>query len=330
LDSLNLGASAGQSRSVAKALSDAAGIPVQLSDAGWRLLKENPRAAAIEVLDQIEATLFQDAAAHVWVVLERLLGWHPATGSAGSPPVDPQDLPARAQAAVSAAFQARRERLLGARGELARRLESALPDMDGPIGEERSLALMELMMLPAGEASPDGEPTSSEEGLVQDALNPTVDGQPAPPIPRPAGPNLTYIFLADELLENTPPDEIAAQALDHLLAMQEALKEDLGVKVLNEAYRELLLASIDERWIDYLTRLEELRFEVRLEGMAHNDPLVIYKSKASGAYGALLAELRRVAVAQMFTYPLASRLAGSAEASSLEKATPKLTFLKLG
>jgi preprotein translocase subunit SecA len=99
---------------------------------------------------------------------------------------------------------------------------------------------------------------------------------------------------------------------------------------LNEAYRALLLASIDERWVDYLTRLEELRYEVRLEGMAHNDPLVVYKSKASSAYGALLAELRRAAVAQMFTFPVAALLAGAAEASSLEKAAPRLTFLRLG
>ena len=77
---------------------------------------------------------------------------------------------------------------------------------------------------------------------------------------------------------------------------QQALKEDLGLEDLNEAYRDLLLASIDERWIDYLTRLEELRYEVRLEGMAHNDPLVVYKSKASGAYQALLVELRRAVV----------------------------------
>ncbi len=82
--------------------------------------------------------------------------------------------------------------------------------------------------------------------------------------------------------------------------------------------------------MEYLTHLEELRYEVRLEGMAHNDPLVVYKSKSSSAYGALLVELRRAAVAQMFHFLSAASLAGTSEASSLEKATPRLTFLKLG
>jgi preprotein translocase subunit SecA len=325
LDSLDPGSPGSRSRAVTKALSDAAGMPVQLSDEGWRALKENPRAAGIEVLDQIEAALFQDAAAHVWVMLERMLGQPPATDPAG-----PQDLEARAQAAVLAAFRTRREHLLGAQGVLARWLASVLPELNGPLGQGRSLELMELMRIPGAAALQNGGSSPDEQGPLQYTAATIGDDQIAPPTPQPAKPHLTYIFLADELLENTPADEIADQALDHLLGVQQALKEDLGAETLNDAYRELLLASIDERWIDYLTRLEELRYEVRLEGMAHNDPLVVYKSKASSAYGALLAELRRAAVAQMFTYPLISHLAGSSEASSLEKATPRLTYLKLG
>ena len=92
-----------------------------------------------------------------------------------------------------------------------------------------------------------------------------------------------------------------------------------------------MLECIDERWIDYLTSLEELRYEVRLEGMAHNDPLVMYKSKASQAYSRLLADLRSVSVALMFQ-PLASQpgLVGTSQASAVEKPAPRLTYLKLG
>jgi preprotein translocase subunit SecA len=330
LDSLEPGQSAGPSRAAAKALSEAAGMPIQLSEPGWRLLKENPRSAAIEVLDQIEATLFQDAASHISVVLERLLGRPPALDLTEPPLSDPQELPVRAQAAVVAVFQTRWERLLGAQGELARSLAAALPELNGPLGEDRSLALLELMRVQDGGALPNGGSALDKEGALPDQATTAGKDQGAAPIPSPASPRLTYIFLADELLSNTRPDEIADQALDHLLAMQQALKDELGAETLNQAFRALLLATIDERWVEYLTRLEELRYEVRLEGMAHNDPLVMYKSKASGAYGALLAELRRVAVAHMFTFPLVTRPATGAEASSLEKATPRLTSLKLG
>lgn len=319
LDTLNPGASASRSRAVAKALSEAAGMPVQLSENGWRALGENPRTAAIEVLDQIEAALLQDAATHISVILERLLGQPPAPNPATSQPGDPQDLPNLAHIAVQAAFRERRERLLGDQGELANLLVALISDLSGPLGEQRSLALLERIRA-ADHALP-ALSTQAEDH---------ADSAISPPGSDAHRPRLTYVFLAEELLAHTSPDEIASQALEHLLEAQQALKEDLGNVALNQAYRSLLLASIDERWVEYLTRLEELRYEVRLEGMAHNDPLVMYKSKASSAYGALLAELRRVAVAQMFTFPVADRLAAISEASLLEKATPKLTFLKLG
>ena len=90
LDSLDPGS---PSRGVARALSEAAGMPIQLSEGGWRLLRDNPRAATIEVLDQVETTLLQDAAAHVSVVLERFLGQPLATGQDEQPAIDPQAAP---------------------------------------------------------------------------------------------------------------------------------------------------------------------------------------------------------------------------------------------
>jgi preprotein translocase subunit SecA len=143
-------------------------------------------------------------------------------------------------------------------------------------------------------------------------------------------PSLTDVFLAEEMLAGVSIEQIASQALEHLHGAQQALKNDLGSEVLSEFYRQVMLECIDERWVDYLTSLEELRYEVRLEGMAHNDPLVIYKSKASQAYSKLLADLRSVSVALMFQPLAAAGLVGTSQASASEKPAPRLTYLKLG
>jgi hypothetical protein len=324
LDSLDTDQAARRPNQALKALSEAAGIPLQLSKASLEALRDDPRTVATEVFDQIEAVLLQSAAAHLSVVLERLLGRRPAPDPAEPPLIDLQKLPGCAQAAVQAAFDARRKHLFGPKGELAHALEVAMPKLDGPLGEGRSLALLEIMGM-----TDDGRIVEEEQSPT-DESQAMVDHPATPSLTAPVAPRLTYTYLADELLADTPLDEVAAQSLEHLLGAQQALKDDLSAETLNESYRHLLLASIDERWVEYLTHLEELRYEVRLEGMAHNDPLVVYKSKASGAYGALLVEVRRAAVSQMFHILSAARLVGTSEASSLEKATPRLTFLKLG
>ncbi len=273
LDSMDTDQAVRRPNQVLKALSEAAGMPIQLSKAGLQALKDDPRITAIEVFDQIEAALLQSAAAHLSVVLERLLGRRPAPDPAEPPLTNPQELPGRAQAAVQAAFEARRKDLFGPKGELAHILEAALPSLEDPLGEVRSLALLEVMRMTDDSRTMEGsQPVTDERQAI-------ADDQTIPAFAMPAAPRLTYIFLVDELLANTPPDEIAGQALEHLLGAQQALKDDLGLETLNESYRQLLLASIDERWVEYLTHLEELRYEVRLEGMAHNDPLVVYKSK---------------------------------------------------
>jgi hypothetical protein len=53
---------------------------------------------------------------------------------------------------------------------------------------------------------------------------------------------------------------------------------------------------------------------VRLEGMAHNDPLVVYRAGLAGLRW-LLADLRSVSVALMFRPLAAAGLVGTSQAS---------------
>jgi len=305
-------------RQALKSLSKAAGMPVQLSKKGWLSLEDNRHEAEMDILDQVETVLLHSAAQRLAVLLEQFLGQQPTPDPGQASPSDEDELFNNLQAAVESEYTLRRERMLGPKGEIAHDLGKALRDLDVPLGEERAFALLEMMRTAQSDPKIDDEQVGELACVEENSMSMKVRMRSNP------------IFLAEELLAYTPPDEIASQALDHLMSAQRAMQSDLGAETLNQAYRQLLLYSIDERWVDYLTRLEELRYEVRLEGMAHNDPLVMYKSKAYGAYAGLLDELRRVVVAQMFTFLPQVRRVGAAEASALEQATPRLTYLKLG
>jgi preprotein translocase subunit SecA len=79
------------------------------------------------------------------------------------------------------------------------------------------------------------------------------------------------------------------------------LIEEVGRYVLNEVHRQLLLGSITELWVDYLTRVEALRISIGLEAYAQRDPLVQYKSKASELYQQLLSDIRSQVAGRIFT-----------------------------
>ena len=85
-------------------------------------------------------------------------------------------------------------------------------------------------------------------------------------------------------------------------AEKEALIQAIGSYVLNEVKRQLLLTSITELWVDYLTRVEALRVSIGLEAYAQRDPLVQYKGRASELFQQLLADVRGAVISRVFAY----------------------------
>jgi preprotein translocase subunit SecA len=80
------------------------------------------------------------------------------------------------------------------------------------------------------------------------------------------------------------------------------LKEALGRYIQTQLYRQVLLQTITELWVDYLTRVEALRVSIGLEAYAQRDPLVQYKAKASEMFQNLLVEIRTAVVSRILTY----------------------------
>ncbi len=96
-------------------------------------------------------------------------------------------------------------------------------------------------------------------------------------------------------LEDTPLGAFPQEILP-------ALIQELGRQVLTEIYRILLLHSITNAWVEFLTRMEALRVSVGLEAYAQRDPLVQYKARAFEEYERLIHEIRLGVVTRLFTY----------------------------
>jgi preprotein translocase subunit SecA len=83
---------------------------------------------------------------------------------------------------------------------------------------------------------------------------------------------------------------------------RDKLIQAIGSYVLNEVKRQLLLSSITELWVEYLTKVEALRVSIGLEAYAQRDPLVQYKGRASELFQQLLADVRTAVVGRVFAY----------------------------
>jgi len=96
---------------------------------------------------------------------------------------------------------------------------------------------------------------------------------------------------------------------------KEQIVEVLGGLTQNRMYQRLLLGTITEAWVEYLTSMEALRVSISMESYAQRDPLVRYKNEASRMFTELLSEVRAGVISKMFRY----RVKQAVETQSLLK-----------
>ncbi|MEW6093935.1 MAG: hypothetical protein AB1531_08235, partial [Chloroflexota bacterium] len=227
-----------------------------------------------------------------------------------------KDASARIEDRVRAALNERRERLLGEDGQIVRDVQAFL----ARVPERDEQTRLRLLM-----------------GMAQGARS-YFDAKTHRQV-RQVFVRLQYVHFVGELLRRRADQSLGEEVLEHLhqarLALGSAFREaeaarlglpvdspqlaETGKRVQNQIYREVLLRSITELWVDYLTRVEALRVSVGLEAYAQRDPLVQYKSKASEMFQTLLSDIRAAVVSRIFLYrPRTAAVTVEAETTAQE------------
>ena len=106
-------------------------------------------------------------------------------------------------------------------------------------------------------------------------------------------------------------DKVAQEAK----AVYEAAKcEAVNPDAFLSQERNILLATIDMRWMEHLNNLEILRQNISLVGYGQKDPVVLYKSKAFDMFQDMLRVIKEDVVYTLFQYIFAGKAARAKEA----------------
>jgi len=277
-------------------------LPLRLSPDQLRLLLDDPPALQETLAAQTETLLTTLIAGRLLATLELRLGESLGLNAGDLPALTWEELRATLEERCAQVLAARRERLLGAEGQIRRDLAAALERLEEDNDQSR-LHLLGLM--------------SQGTRLIFDARTHQQK--------RLVFTRLHYTYLAADLLAEISTEDLAAQILEHLTAAQEAQRrafgeteyqrlrqsgqlppvltpEAIGRRIQTQIYRQVLLGAMTELWVDYLTRVEALRVSIGLEAYAQRDPLVQYKSQASEMFQNLLADIRAAVIGRIFLY----------------------------
>jgi preprotein translocase subunit SecA len=92
--------------------------------------------------------------------------------------------------------------------------------------------------------------------------------------------------------EDLDTAEIRATAVDMAHAVYEEKEAEISAETLRRAERQVMLRSVDHRWVRHLTDLDRLREGIGLQAIAQVDPLVAYKRQAYTMYQELMGDIR--------------------------------------
>ena len=75
-------------------------------------------------------------------------------------------------------------------------------------------------------------------------------------------------------------------------ALYEQREQELGAETMRELEKALLLRVIDEKWMDHIDAMDQLRNGISLRAYGQKDPLIEYKFEAFEAFQAMIYSIK--------------------------------------
>ncbi|MEL7627151.1 MAG: hypothetical protein AAGU15_09865 [Anaerolineaceae bacterium] len=315
------------------------GTSVKLGSNEIQILQENPLSMKKSLIEALHSSLTLNIARRLLMTLERRFGenWQIKPADLANLPFS--ELRALLNEQVQGSLNKRLERLFGENQEITRDLDSNQDLMEEAL-EDNDALLKLLQMTTQGRHIGFDERTHKRELRVHSRLNylfaiadeigalsSDVFTQKILEHLQNAEVRLAEIFglheysqlqlnelklnglpektreeLKNELGEKTWND-VENQAVGEINEeLAERIQTMMGSQTQNRIYRDLLLRTITESWVEYLTKMEALRVSISMESYAQRDPLVQYKRQASTMFSELFSEVRQGVISKMFRY----------------------------
>ncbi len=96
---------------------------------------------------------------------------------------------------------------------------------------------------------------------------------------------LPSVLLVQDVDKDIPEcDELAANIAEEAKAVMEEKENEVTTEVFREAERQILLRTVDLKWMDHIDALDQLSNSIRMRSIGQHDPVVEYKLEGSAMF----------------------------------------------
>ena len=111
-------------------------------------------------------------------------------------------------------------------------------------------------------------------------------------------PNETFDISENEL-DHMTRDSLHERLLEYANAKYEAKEADFG-DVIRDVERIILLRVVDQKWMDHIDNMEQLRQGINLRAYAQRDPVIEYKFEAMDMFEEMIDSIKEDTVSYLF------------------------------
>ena len=101
-----------------------------------------------------------------------------------------------------------------------------------------------------------------------------------------------------------PQKELCEMLKDDADEIYEKREEEVGTDRMRELERVILLRNVDEKWMDHIDAMHELRRGIGLRAYGQVDPVNAYKAEGFEMFDAMVASIREDTARMMYTFRL--------------------------
>lgn len=113
--------------------------------------------------------------------------------------------------------------------------------------------------------------------------------------------------LSIDTLKGMTKREVVEYLQDEAHRMYEEREQELGSETLRDLERVILLRVIDEKWMDHIDAMDQLREGINLRAYGQRDPLIEYKFEAFDAYQIMEDSIKDDVIRYLFRIRLVSQ-----------------------
>ena len=98
------------------------------------------------------------------------------------------------------------------------------------------------------------------------------------------GPLPSVLLVQDDKKDIPECDELAAQIAEEAKELIAEKENEITTEVFREAERQILLRTVDLKWMDHIDALDQLSNSIRMRSVGQHDPVVEYKLEGSAMF----------------------------------------------